>query len=119
MNSPQDNLAVELVEESKIAEGLQCCLLCGRTLTNRALHDALEEPVLESIRLEHPEWSQSNGTCQPCIEYYRHLLGERLTRAENLRAAEQKDKRLLPVWINKLLHRTRTMNAAAPGRETS
>jgi len=37
---------------------MQCCLICGRTLTDREVHDALEEQVLKSIRDEHPEWTK-------------------------------------------------------------
>ena len=72
-------------EISDITPGLQCCLLCGRTLTDRALHDRLEEPIINAIRLEHHEWAGANGACAPCVSAYRGLLAGRMTRAERLR----------------------------------
>ena len=36
----------------------QCCLVCGRTLTDRALRDESEGRVLAAIRSEHPEWAE-------------------------------------------------------------
>lgn len=70
----------------EVTPGLQCCLLCGRTLTDRALHDRLEEPIITSIRLEHHEWASADGTCAPCVSAYRELLDARLKRAERLNA---------------------------------
>lgn len=70
--------------------GLQCCLRCGRLLTDRALHDAVEEPVLASIRAGHPEWVGTDGVCTPCINEYHNLLSERQTRSRWLREKEQK-----------------------------
>ncbi len=86
-----------------LTPGLQCCLLCGRTLTDRALHDRLEESVLASIRAEHPEWSDGDGACQPCIQHYRKLLSERMGRAERLRAPA---RRRIPRWMVHLLGQT-------------
>ena len=63
-----------------LTPGLQCCLRCGRLLTDRALHDALEEPVLDSIRARHPEWAAPGGACQPCVREYRRLLERRHAR---------------------------------------
>lgn len=74
----------ELIE---LTPGLQCCLRCGRTLTDRAMHDSLEEPVLDSIRADHPEWARVDGNCQPCLGEYRRLLGERLSRPVKKREA--------------------------------
>jgi hypothetical protein len=64
-----------------LTPGLQCCLRCRRVLTDRALHDALEEPVLASIRAGHPGFASPNEACQPCIEEYRNLLKEREVRS--------------------------------------
>ena len=63
-----------------LTPGLQCCLRCGRVLTDRALHDALEEPVLASLRANHPELAGNAEECRPCLEEYRGLLGSRLAR---------------------------------------
>lgn len=87
----------EIIE---LTPGLQCCLVCGRTLTDRALHDRMEEPALASIRTEHPEWWGENESCQPCVEEYRKLLAERLTRAEALAAAA--DTHRASGWLNRL-----------------
>jgi len=82
-----------LNEMMDVTQGLQCCLLCGRTLTDRALHDRLEEPVINAIRLEHPEWANADGTCAPCLSAYRKLLEDRLTRDERLHT-QAEDHRL-------------------------
>jgi hypothetical protein len=79
--------------------GLQCCLLCGRTLTNRELHDAVEEQVIETIRSEHPEWTEENGTCKSCVVHYRDLINNRLSRAERL---EVRDSRLWARLFNRI-----------------
>lgn len=79
----------EAREMMNMTPGLQCCLLCGRTLTDRALHDRLEEPVINSIRIEHPEWMSADGACAPCLSAYRKLLDARLTRNERLRAQSE------------------------------
>lgn len=71
--------------------GLQCCLRCGRLLTNRALHDAIEEPVLASIRAGHPEWTGTDEVCAPCLSEYHTLLSGRQTRSARwLREREQR-----------------------------
>ncbi len=80
--------------------GLQCCLLCGRTLTDRALHDQLEESILASIQAEHPEWSDRDGACQPCVQHYRKFLRERMGRAERLQVPA---RRRIPRWMIRLL----------------
>ena len=64
-----------------LTPGLQCCLRCRRVLTDRTLHDALEEPVLASIRAGHPGFASPNEACQPCIEEYRSLLRDRAARS--------------------------------------
>ena len=69
-------------EESVITPGLQCCLICGRTLSDRVAHDSVEEVALAAIRAEHPEWSESPGACTPCVEQYRSLLRRRKERGE-------------------------------------
>jgi hypothetical protein len=76
-----------------LTPGLQCCLRCRRVLTDRTLHDALEEPILASIRAEHPEWTRQDEVCLPCIGHYRDLLDERRTRSERLLEAEQQSRR--------------------------
>ena len=71
-----------MLEMQELTPGLQCCLRCGRVLTDRALHDAFEEPALESIRAGRAGWAARGEVCRPCLDDYRSLLGERRERAE-------------------------------------
>ena len=79
-----------------LTPGLQCCLRCGRVLTDRALHDALEEPVLASLRASRPGAANPDAACQPCLEEYRNLLSDRQTRSAQPRRTEQGRK---PFWM--------------------
>ena len=67
-------------DEVNITPGTQCCLVCGRTITDRELHDSLEAPALAAIRAEHPEWGVNDGPCEPCAARYRELIRERSAR---------------------------------------
>lgn len=89
-------------ENIELTPGLQCCLRCGRTLTDRALHDALEEPVLASIRAGRggAAAGDTGGECQPCIEEYRDFLNKRQARAAQ--SAEAARGGRLP-WVGKWL----------------
>ncbi|MGH9945371.1 MAG: hypothetical protein ACRD9R_23715 [Pyrinomonadaceae bacterium] len=83
-----------------LTPGWQCCLLCGRTLTDRASHDRVEEPVLAAIRAEHPQWAAADGGgCAECLKRYRELLRERATRAE---AARVENERRPASWLLRL-----------------
>ena len=65
----------------ELTPGLQCCLRCGRVLTDRALHDSFEEPALASLGVRRAAGSAARGGgCGECIEDYRSLLGERRER---------------------------------------
>lgn len=95
-------------ENIELTPGLQCCLRCGRVLTDRALHDAFEEPVLASIRAGRGGSSSSSssagGECQPCIEEYRALLNKRQTRAAQFVLEEAGGGSRLPrvgKWLGK------------------
>lgn len=87
-------------EKFELTPGLQCCLRCGRVLTNRTLHDAMEEPVLASIRESHPGAADPGEPCQPCIEEYRNLLNARQTRSGRLREEPVGQR---PSWVNRWL----------------
>jgi hypothetical protein len=97
-----------------VIEGLQCCLLCGRVLTDRALHDRLEEPALASIRAEHPEWASLDGACAPCVDAYRKLLADRITRDERLR--RQAESRRWWVRMGRLFGRGQ-QNSVTPAHQ--
>jgi hypothetical protein len=101
-------MARALNEHIDLTPGLQCCLRCGRMLTDRALHDAFEEPVLASIRAGRGDTnagvdnSSAGGECQTCIEEYRNLLNKRQARAEQ--PVEESAARRLPLvgrWLGK------------------
>lgn len=81
---------------------LQCCLVCGRTITNREQHEALEERVLAAIREAHPDWAEGDGTCSPCVVYYRRLLKDRGARVARRR---QRARRRMPEWMQGLFGR--------------
>jgi hypothetical protein len=85
-----------------LTPGLQCCLRCRRVLTNRALHDALEDSILASIRAAHSDQMDTGEVCQPCIEEYRNLLKDRETRSER-QSREEKPQRhsLLGKWFER------------------
>jgi len=99
-------------ETTELAPGLQCCLRCGRVLTDRALHDSMEESMLYAIRARHPEWVQetneASGECQPCLSEYRRLLDDRRTRAEERLRAAVEPGGWMPSWVNRMLSRTRS-----------
>jgi len=63
------------------------CRRCGRVVTKREQHEALEARVLESIRAEHPEWAGADGHDAPHEEHYRKLLRLRRRRRARTRAA--------------------------------
>ncbi|RMG51917.1 MAG: hypothetical protein D6723_09720 [Acidobacteria bacterium] len=56
---------------------LQCCTICGRTISDRELHEALENHIIDAIGQEHPEWIESDGACSRCVEHYRSILAHR------------------------------------------
>ncbi len=90
--------------ETGAHSAIQCCIVCGRTLTDRALHDELEDQVLAAIRAEHPEWTDQNGVCEACVSYYRNLLQERATREERLRV---QSRPRWPGWLASLAGKLR------------
>ncbi len=96
----------------ELTPGLQCCLRCGRTLTDRALHDSTEEAVLNSIRASRPEWVGASGECPPCVSEYRRLLGERQARAELPR--EDEAKAWMPALLSRAFGRRGHDSQAAP-----
>lgn len=91
---------------SKMSTSLQCCLICGRTLTDRALHDELEEAVLATIRAEHPQWVDAGGACEPCAKHYRELLKARLTHVNKIGVSRRgRYQQWLAGLVKKLLPR--------------
>ena len=62
------------------------CQKCGRVVTKREQHEALEERVLETIRAEHPEWVDAADEGDPYVEHYRALLRQRKERSARSRA---------------------------------
>lgn len=90
---------ITLNEAIDLTPGLQCCLRCGRTLTNRAVHDLTEEPLLNQILAEHPEWAAGgDATCQSCVGELRRILNKRQTRAEQQRGAREEAAKQRRGW---------------------
>lgn len=106
-------------KKARKRSGVQCCVVCGRMLTDRALHDALEQQVLAVIRSEHPEWVEANGACTLCIKKYRAILTQRARRAE-----EEREKARRPRWPAALIYKfvkslsiTQSTGNATKGKE--
>ena len=91
-----------ILTNSDIPTGLQCCLFCGRLLTDRVLHDAMEAPALAAFRAVHPEFWSADEECEPCVEEYRNLLEERKTRSERVKAATASR---VSGWLGRLVGR--------------
>lgn len=49
------------------------CPLCGRTMArDLALFlDHTNLHVIDEIKKKHPEWVETDGACQPCVQYYK------------------------------------------------
>ena len=90
------------MSDTDTTPGLQCCVMCGRKLTDRSLHDSLEQAVLAAIRAEHPEWVDTNRVCELCIRKYRMILEHRRRRVE-----EAREKASQPTWLACLIQRFR------------
>jgi hypothetical protein len=90
------------VSDTDTTPGLQFCVMCGRMLTDRSLHDSLEQAVLAPIRAEHPEWVDANRVCELCIRKYRMILEQRRRRVE-----EAREKSSQPTRLACLIHRFR------------
>ena len=91
-----------IVSNSDVPTGLQCCLFCGRLLTDRELHDSIEAPALAAFVSVHPELYSGDDACQPCFEEYRNLLEERKTRSERIKAATAS---WVPGWLGRFVGR--------------
>lgn len=75
---------------------LQCCTICGRTISDRELHETLENHIIDAIGQEHPEWMESDGACARCVEHYRRILARR--REPPIRRSAPWWRRLFP-WL--------------------
>ena len=47
------------------------CTLCQEP-TNQLIHE-IEHAVMEGIRADHPDWVESTGGCQKCVDLYRNF----------------------------------------------
>lgn len=36
--------------------------------------DHTEEHIVELVKYKHPEWIESDGMCEKCVEYYRNAI---------------------------------------------
>ena len=74
------------------------CPLCQETMDRDLARflDHTNQHVIDKIKSRHPEWQASDGTCQPCLEYYQgQLAGD--AASINIGAAEQAKRYLLGV----------------------
>lgn len=60
----------------KSTTGEYTCQICDRVVDESAAltHVKAEEYLLSLIKKDHPEWSETEGTCPECINYYRDLI---------------------------------------------
>ncbi len=52
------------------------CPLCGKKI-EREIKDILkhqDEHVVDKIKQKHPDWSESDGLCQKCYDYYKKQI---------------------------------------------
>jgi len=55
------------------------CPLCGKEVERDVtlFLDHSNEHVIDAIKKDHPDWVESDGTCQPCADYFeKQLSGE-------------------------------------------
>jgi len=55
------------------------CPLCGKAVARDAalFLDHTHQHVIDEIKKGHPDWVESDGTCEPCAEYFeKQLSGE-------------------------------------------
>ena len=52
------------------------CSVCNQKVGSDMLVylDHTEKHVLELVKTDHPDWVESSGICQKCVEYYRSEL---------------------------------------------
>ncbi len=51
------------------------CPLCGSEVTKKMFkfHFEAEKYVLDKIAKEHPDWKESDGSCERCLKYYMSI----------------------------------------------
>lgn len=52
------------------------CPTCGEELEDdlKIYIDHVEFEIVELIKKDHPDWTDDNGTCPKCYEYYKKQL---------------------------------------------
>ncbi|HAJ56201.1 MAG TPA: hypothetical protein DCL35_00335 [Candidatus Omnitrophica bacterium] len=52
------------------------CQICDRVVDEASAltHIKAEEYLLSLIKKDHPEWSETEGACPECINYYKELI---------------------------------------------
>ena len=52
------------------------CSVCSKKIEGDLLIyvDHTEKHIAEKIKADHPEWKETDGICQPCLEYYHKEL---------------------------------------------
>jgi len=59
-----------------MGEGI--CKLCGAIVhgSTQAMHEAIDEWLLQKILFKHPGWKQSDGACPRCVDAIKNMKKE-------------------------------------------
>ena len=52
------------------------CEICSRKITGDSLkfiHHS-EQHIIDIVKKKHPEWIETSGLCQKCLDYYKKEL---------------------------------------------
>jgi hypothetical protein len=52
------------------------CSVCNEHVEGDLLVyvDHTEAHIIDEIRASHPQWSEKDGLCKKCVEYYRNQM---------------------------------------------
>src|SRR5687768_11685896 len=78
------------------------CPLCHKQVERDLLIflDHTQSHVIDEIKKSHPEWVESDGTCQPCADYYRKQISGEF--ADGNIGPHERKKRLIGAWASAL-----------------
>lgn len=52
------------------------CTACGNTVPGDMMvfREHTEKHIVDLIKTDHPEWTEKDGICRKCLDYYRQEL---------------------------------------------
>ena len=52
------------------------CSVCKQTVNGDMIlyMDHTQKHIIDLLKHDHPEWSEKDGVCQPCVKYYEAEL---------------------------------------------